>query len=293
MPIRSASGRRSSSPAAIVDKFADKYKIPKPQQLLVTDVSSKTSATVPLKPVIQNTIEKFVDTSREQDRVILLFAGHATVIDGKPYLVPLEGELTDAKTLIELDWLYSQLKKCKARQKVLIMDVCRYDPGRGTERPSPGAMDPALEAALKNPPEGVQVWSACSAKEHSFEFRYQVFEKNEVEGGLFLSQIFNSFAKGAPTAKPELSLPIAELVAKVDPLTETMAQGVAKEVQTPFFVGSEKADGAAYDPKEAQAKTFAIPKPRDHRGRPTSRRGDGQAHYRRDDVAADQSRGHR
>jgi hypothetical protein len=257
-------GSAKKGPAALVERLGDKFGIAKSQQFLVTDVKSNRGAVPPLKPIVQKAIEQLADTSREQDRVILLFAGHATMIDGKPYLVPLEGELGDASTLIGLDWVYEQLKRCKARQKVFVIDVNRSDPGGGTERPSAGAMDPALESALKNPPEGVQVWCACSAKQFSHEFKYQSFAKFEVEGGLFLNQIFNAFAKhGSPPAKAEESIPIDVLAERVAPLTEAMSTGVVKISQTPFLAGAEKPGGAEYDASLPPAKALVIPKPRD------------------------------
>ena len=58
----------------------------------------------PIKSVIEGTITEFLKTMREQDRIVLLFTGHATEIDKVVYLVPLEGDLNDAKTLIPLTW---------------------------------------------------------------------------------------------------------------------------------------------------------------------------------------------
>ena len=60
-------------------------------------------------------LSEFLKTSRAQDRIVLLFVGHATEVEDEPYLVPLEGELTVKKTLIPLSWLYEKLAKCKAR----------------------------------------------------------------------------------------------------------------------------------------------------------------------------------
>src|SRR2546430_4564354 len=65
-------------------------------------------------------------------RVLVVFIGHAAEIDGRAYLAPIEGELGVAETLIPLDWVYKQLAECKARQKVLVVDVCRLD--RSEER---------------------------------------------------------------------------------------------------------------------------------------------------------------
>src|SRR5204863_5068601 len=120
-----------------------------------------------VKPVLEKTISDFLNSCRAQDRILLLFAGHATEIDDDAYLVPLEGELTAKDSLIPLKWVYDQLAQCKARQKVLILDVCRFDPTRGAERPGGGTMGEKLDRTLQAPPPGVQVWSACVAGQYS------------------------------------------------------------------------------------------------------------------------------
>jgi hypothetical protein len=134
----------------------------------------------PLKPVIEGTIEDFLKSCRDQDRIVLLFAGHAAEVGKEAYLVPVLGDLKDAKTLIPLKWVYDRLRECKARQKVLILDVCRFDPARGMERPGSEPMGKALDAALQRPPEGVQVWSSCVAKQNAYEFE---------SGSLFLQAL--------------------------------------------------------------------------------------------------------
>ena len=54
-----------------------------------------------------------------------------------------------ADTLIPLKWFYEQLTKCKARQKVLVLDVNRYNQTFGQERPGGDEMGPKLDAMLK------------------------------------------------------------------------------------------------------------------------------------------------
>jgi hypothetical protein len=104
-------------------------------------------------------------------------------------------------------------------------------------------MGKALDAALKNPPAGVQVWSACSAGQFSHEFD---------GSSVFLEQLFNNLnpqvLKGIQ--QPTDPIPVA-------PLAEAVARGVAAEVksqvkadQAPQLVGREPSDGAAYDPAE-------------------------------------------
>src|SRR5262249_26771725 len=131
------------------------------------------------------TITSYLEGSRAQDRVILLFAGNACSIDDRAYLVPFEGELHSPDTLISFDWLYERLARCKARQKVLILDLCRLDPRRSARRPGSEAMTAVLDRTLRSPPEGVEVWSACAEKQNSLT--------GDMSGGsLFLEQLFEA-----------------------------------------------------------------------------------------------------
>src|SRR5262249_42871124 len=158
-------------------------------------------------------VHAFLETSRAQDRILLLFVGHAVEIDNVAYLAPLEGELDKKESLIPLAWLFQQLDRCKARQKVLILDGCRYDPGRGLERPGGGEMGKPLDAALKTPPARVQVWTACVAGQRSYEF-----DNAWLNNGVFLEELSKAVGHdqrsrinlGVQT--PEDPLPLDKLV---------------------------------------------------------------------------------
>src|SRR5205807_10272807 len=101
---------------------------------------------------------------------LLVFAGHVVESEGEAFLVPLEGEFNIKETLIPLSWLYERMKKCPARQKVLVLDTCRLDTGHGLERPGSGPMPEKLDTLLSKPPEGIQAWSACVKGQYSYEF---------------------------------------------------------------------------------------------------------------------------
>ena len=100
------------------------------------------------KSVIETTIKDFVDSSREQDRLFLLYAGHAVALDDKAYLVPIDGNIKDVDSLVPLKWVYDQLAACKARQKLLILDVYRFPPARGFELPGAGADEDGLPGVV-------------------------------------------------------------------------------------------------------------------------------------------------
>ena len=97
-------------------------------------------ASPPLKSVIEKAVTEYCASSRAQDRIVFVFLGHMVLLGENAFLVPLEGDFGVAESLIPLKWLYEQFEKCKARQKVLVFDTCRMDPGRGLERPGSGGI---------------------------------------------------------------------------------------------------------------------------------------------------------
>lgn len=216
-----------------------RMKFPKSQLTELSDYSLKGDA--PLKSVIENTVKEFVDTSRPQDRIMLLFSGHAVEMDDQAYLIPIEGDRDDPKTLVPISWVYKQLESCPARQKIFIVDVCRYDPGRGLERDGGDPMGEVLEKQLKNPPAGVQVWSSCSKEQQSLEFE---------NGSLFMEALcFAMWKRLEGIQHPPDPIPLDQLVTRVN---EYLQQRLAKTEwkQTTFVAGSTPANGAPYDPSE-------------------------------------------
>jgi RNA polymerase sigma factor (sigma-70 family) len=209
--------------------------------------------------VLEKTITDYLDSSRAQDRIILLFAGRAAVIRGKAYLVPFEGEPQSPGTLVAFDWLYKRLEGCKARQKVLIVDLCRIDRKRAVRRLGSEPMDDILDRALRSPPDGVEVWSSCVSGQGSYT------DEEAVGGSLFLEQLFLTlegpagFQVPLGVQGPGDAIPIAKLAAGdskcpgVDRGTQEQAQRRFKVRQTPRLVGSEKPTFEKFDPREAQA----------------------------------------
>jgi hypothetical protein len=242
-----------------VRDFAEaKLRIDKDQVAILSDLADR-EARPPVKSTIEQTIEQFLTTSRPQDRIMLVFVGHAVDVDDQPYLVPIEGELNNKNSLIPLSWLYDRLAACSARQKLLIVDTCRMDSARGFERPGGGPMGAKLDAVLANPPAGVQVWSACTANQYSHEFEQANVRNTVVRGGAFLSLLTQAFAQGGQTQKPEDPWPLDFLLKHVNaPVQEIVARREMGATQTPRLAGEEAHDGAAYDAAEPMSPRIQL-----------------------------------
>lgn len=265
---------------AISQRFAEFMHVPPTQFVELSDAAPPNVAQPPLKPVIEGTIRDFLAGCRKQDRVILMFVGHAIEIGDEAFLVPIEGELKIKESLIPLKWLYEELARCKAQQKLLIMDTCRFNPARGLERPAGGPMGPKLDAALKNPPPGVQVWSACVAGQYSYEGFLKVGDGIFYTNGLFVNALADSLGINRVNPgiqSPESPLPV-EVLANGTDKTKGVNRGTTSEAseeslgqQTPRLSGAPLAEVVAYDPNEPAPAQLAIQLPTPPEGGQASR----------------------
>lgn len=136
----------------------------------LSDVAAKNPAP-PLKASIEETIKLFCEESRPQDSILLAYVGHILVRDKKVFLAPIDAkEDTPPEKLVALDWLYQQLGQCKARHKVLILDVAHLDPQEGVLRGKEMPLPQEAEQAIAQVPEGLLVWLSCSANQFSYSF---------------------------------------------------------------------------------------------------------------------------
>jgi hypothetical protein len=221
--------------------------------------------------VIETTIADFCATSRDQDRVLILFAGHAVEIEKEAYLIPLEGNPDEKDSLIPLKFVYDELAKCKARQKLLILDVFRFPPARGYELPGTGEMTEDFEKKLAEAPAGVQVWASCSKGQQAVEFE---------AGSVFMQAMLLSLQERlGGIASPADPLPIDNLVAKVNQRMKELLTP-AKLEQVSKLYGKEASSGADYDATQPLASAIQI-KP------PVVPGGDSAGHAAIDNILAE------
>jgi hypothetical protein len=232
--------------------LVDGLRFDESQVVELSDVAAEKPHS-PLKATVQATMRVFLEDSRPQDRVVLVFAGHAVEIEDQGYLVPLEGDFTKKEDLIPISWLYEQLEKCKAHRKLLILDVAHLDPEQGLARSGGEKMGQKLEAQLRKVPDGVQVWLSCSGEEHSYEFASSGFI-----GSVFM-HFLQDFARdlGDPKKRREIekepgfaeeTLPLLYFAPKVNKEVTEYVKNRWNATQTPKLLGvSAKAPDVAAD----------------------------------------------
>lgn len=226
-------------------------------------------APIPMKNVVTGAYERFFDTSRAQDRIVVYFGGHMLEKDGKAYLAPIEADLEEPESLIPLADFYAKMKSCKATQKVVIWDVCRFNPERGRQRPGADPMSESLAKSLADAPPGVEVVTTCQPGENALEF-YNLQLESSANAPRFSGSLFLESAKYVA----EKNKSIAKTVAQADPISiaewaPTVGARVSlmagasgadeKRKQTIKVDGKSPATLVAFNPEEAPAKRFDMP----------------------------------
>jgi hypothetical protein len=240
-----APNRRANSVRTLLERFTTGLRVPAEQVFELSDAAPMGRARSPVKAAIEKAVTEFTATSRPQDRIVLLLVAHTVQIEDEAYIIPVEGDQESKDRLIPLACVYAKLAAAPARQKILILDTCRFNPTRGQERPGGGPMNEKLDAKLKEPPPGVQVWTACVAGQHSFEFDSSA--NGNVNNGLFLDCLQQALVQGVQgTQRPDESIRLDSLVNGVNGLMKAELAPLKLE-QTSRLSGQETEGGAAYN----------------------------------------------
>lgn len=229
---------------------------PRDQVVVLSDVDDMKPVS-PTKETIEASIQEFCTTSSGPDHIVLVLAVHAALLGGKVYFVPVDGELPAdgakpdverdaklAKKMIPLSWLYETLTACKARQKLLILDIAQIDPEAGIIRNSPGPLDEAMLNEIKKMPSGVQVWLPCQAGQFSMGLSSSgqsgtaFFDSINQLGTLSVDRNWK-LIENEPGLKTG-SLPLLLLAPAVAQETTKYAKGKGF-AQTPLVLGQEAA----------------------------------------------------
>lgn len=253
------------------DRLAHEWRVPRDKDNNQSFVISDREQ--PMKPVISGTIDLFLDSSRPQDRIVFYFGGHALVkkVDEKDaaFLVPMEGDPEDLESLIPVADVFAKLKACKATQKVVIWDVCRFNPERGRLRPGSEPMSEELAKLLTEPaPAGVQVILTCQPGENALEFYNQSIDPSDVRktiaGSAFLdlTRVVKSGGKNLgendPIPVDDWAAVLGKKVSDVAAMASSGEKG-GKFAQTVKVYGTAPQSLTASNKDDPSAKRFEIP----------------------------------
>ena len=162
------------------DSF-QKLGVPKDNIFLVTDNSPAVRR--PTGANIRRQIESVTSLMEPEDQLLIAFSGHGVMVEGKSYLCPSDTNLKDINSIVSRDWVFELLEKCKAKQKVFIIDACRNELTFGGNRASDGAK--ALEDPIGADTHGFILIASCDKKQQSWEhpdIQHGVFTHYFAEG---------------------------------------------------------------------------------------------------------------
>jgi hypothetical protein len=244
----------------LADRLTSAMMIPRTNITLLSDALPGQTAR-PVRPVLIDAITDFTSTARAQDCLFLYFTGHIVEVGdpGEICLVPLDGDPELVGTMIPLKWLWGKLEDSPARQKLLVLDVCRFNAERGLQRRASNSADPKTEGAmweelekkLKETPTATQIWLACGTDEFSHEI------EEGFHNGVFIEGLIDSLNAAQKQQRPEEPIPVDRLV---DPVNAFMKRELdkRKQAQTSHLIGKPREDGPMYDPKEAAVPALVI-----------------------------------
>lgn len=120
------------------------------------------------------------------DLVLVYFAGHGREADDQALLAPLDATLDSLPvTGIPIQYVRDMLDRCKASQKVLILDACHSGAGRDV-----ATMGTSFREAL-DAGKGLYTIASCDADQISYEWP-------EKQHGVFTHYIAEALQHGAP-----------------------------------------------------------------------------------------------
>src|SRR5262249_50368269 len=105
------------------------------------------------------------------DTLIVALVGHGVQFQGEKgsYFCPVDAELKDRTTLLPMEQIYEELRKCRAWRKLLLVDACRNDPLSSLAHSRAEVeLESVTRPQTQQVPEGVVALFSCSAGQQSF-----------------------------------------------------------------------------------------------------------------------------
>jgi formylglycine-generating enzyme required for sulfatase activity len=208
-----------------------------PNRIVVLSASAgaKDPRYVPFRKNILDEFELLIRTLSEQDSLLVALAGHGVQFedDKDAYFCPADTDLGNRETLISLEKLYADLDlRCKATNRVLLVDACRNDPQTTLSRTSRPTVK--LESVTRPQtlalPRSVAAFYSCSPGQ-------EAFEHPDYQQGLFFYHVVAGL-KGSADANKDGIVTLGELSEYVVPAVQDSARVKLRKLQTPELLNA-------------------------------------------------------
>jgi len=194
------------------------------KMLLLDDTQSEDHR--PTFANIHTWLSSWLAQPKEDDLVLFYFAGHGRDMDGKSYLVPGDATLSTLHTLgIPLANIQELVGRCKARNKILVVDACHSGAGRDVAPMSANWQNKLAQS------KGIYTITSCGVDELSHEWD----EKSQGVFSWFLAEALS----GACAPNPDGKLTIEHIYEWVhEKVAGWSAQHRCKQTPQRFYRGS-------------------------------------------------------
>ena len=206
---------------ALVDSGCGKEHI-----VLMHDRQSKNY--LPESRKIRTQLDLLLSRLEPNDSLVVALAGHGIQFtdDEHNYFCPVDAQLQDKGTLISLDEVYSQMQKCRANRKLLLVDACRNDPQSALARSRTEVkLKSVTRPQVDSVPKGIVALFSCSAGQQSFEYP-------ELQHGIFFYHVLEGY-RGAGDANKDHQLTLDELIGYAKEKTQSFAHLKLQAKQMP------------------------------------------------------------
>lgn len=212
---------------AVVQQLAQDYGVATRPDIVEHIVQKRL---FPIREDILAAIHRAAHYANPEDLLLVHFAGHGSVFDGVPYLIPPRARHPIyVWTAMALSQVTEMLQRSRARHKLLLLDACYAGPALGhATRPGNAEVTTAFQAATDN----VAVLASCLPWEQSFE-------QDDALHGIFTLSLLEGLSGRADTGQPG-SIALGDLYRYVDGrvktwITEQVRRG---PLQTPNLNGA-------------------------------------------------------
>jgi hypothetical protein len=83
---------------------------------------------------VERAIKNLAQVAEADDKILFFFSGHGVTYNGTSFIVPTDGDQTKG---VSLTWVKDQFAACKAKEKVMILDVCHSGAAKGVSGITP------------------------------------------------------------------------------------------------------------------------------------------------------------
>ena len=193
-----------------------------PDRVVVLADGASRLEDLPTRGIIRRSVDQFAKLADPEDTVLVFFSGHGMMAEDetgagkKGYLMAVDSDRDPANS-ISIDWLKERLGACKARTKLLILDVCHAGSAKDV-----GGLAPSMVAGVS----GVTVLASCADDEVSYP--------DEKAGhGVFAARLIEGLS-GKADADNDKGVTVSELYTFVRESMKTWSVHSRKQ-QTPYL----------------------------------------------------------